>query len=112
MSAAARRRRESQEPLDVELADLPAAARWREWMMRVEAAIFASAKPVPREALVRVVGQDCRFDDLIADLIHELRGRPYDLVQVAGGYALRTSRASRRRFAPPIPDGEGTRLRT
>ena len=67
-------------------------------MLRVEAAIFASAKPVPREALVRVVGEDCRFDDLIADLIHELRGRPYDLVQVAGGYALRT----KTRFAPAI----------
>ena len=47
---------------------------------------------------MRVVGQDCRFDDLIADLIHELRGRPYDLVQVAGGYALRT----KTRFAPAI----------
>ena len=85
-----RRRRESQESLDVELADLPAAARWREWMLRVEAAIFASQKPVPREALVRLVGETCRFDDLIADLIHELRGRPYDLTLVAGGYALRT----------------------
>jgi len=93
-----RRRRESEESLDVELAELPAAARWREWMLRIEAAIFASAKPVPREALVRVVGQDCRFDDLIADLIHELRGRPYDVVQVAGGYALRT----KTRFAPAI----------
>ena len=76
-------------------------------MLRVEAAIFASAKPVPREALVRVVGQDCRFDDLMADLIHELRGRPYDLVQVAGGYALRT----KTRFAPAIravhPDRRG-----
>ena len=99
MSAAPRRRRrERQESLDVELAELPAAARWREWMLRVEAAIFASAKPVPREALVRVVGETCRFDDLIADLIHELRGRPYDLVQVAGGYALRT----KTRFAPAI----------
>ena len=58
MSAAARRRRqESQESLDVELIDLPSAARWREWMLRVEAAVFASARPVPREALVRVVGQ-------------------------------------------------------
>jgi segregation and condensation protein B len=38
--AARRRRRESQESLDVELADLPPAARWREWMLRVEAAIF------------------------------------------------------------------------
>ena len=60
--------------------------------------IFASAKPVSREALVRVVGQDCRFDDLIADLTYELRGRPYDLVLVAGGYALRT----KTRFAPAI----------
>ena len=67
-------------------------------MLRVEAAIFASAKPVSREALVRVVGQDCRFDDLIADLTYELRGRPYDLVLVAGGYALRT----KTRFAPAI----------
>src|SRR5580700_2641749 len=99
MTAAARRRQRSgDESLDVELADLPPAARWREWMLRVEAAIFASAKSVPREALVRLVGQDCRFDDLIADLMHELRGRPYDLVQVAGGYALRT----KTRFAPAI----------
>ena len=67
-------------------------------MLRVEAAIFASARPVPREALVRVVGQNCRFDDLIADLTQELRGRPYDLTLVAGGYALRT----KARFAPAI----------
>jgi segregation and condensation protein B len=111
MSAAPRRRRRNGEDvLDVDLIDLPAAARWREWMLRVEAAIFASAKPIPREALVRVVGEDCRFDDLIADLIHELRGRPYDLTLVAGGYALRTP-GSRRRSAPSIPVGQGTTLR-
>ena len=99
MTAAARRRQRSgDESLDVELADLPPAARWREWMLRVEAAIFASQKPVAREALVRLVGEACRFDDLIADLIHELRGRPYDLTLVAGGYALRT----KTRFAPAI----------
>ena len=98
MSAAPRRRRREGELLDVELADLPQAARWREWMLRVEAAIFASARPVAREALVRLVGEACRFDDLIADLIHELRGRPYDLTLVAGGYALRT----KTRFAPAI----------
>src|SRR6202008_4441229 len=87
-SAAPRRRQRSgDENLDVELADLPLAARWREWMLRVEAAIFASAKPVPREALARLVGESCRFDDLIADL-----------VLVAGGYALRT----KTRFAPAI----------
>jgi segregation and condensation protein B len=99
MSAGARRRRrEGEESLDVDLIDLPPAARWREWMLRVEAAIFASQKPVPREALVRLVGEACRFDDLFADLIHELRGRPYDLTLVAGGYALRT----KTRFAPAI----------
>jgi segregation and condensation protein B len=99
MTAAARRhRRNSEDVLDVDLIDLPAAARWREWMLRVEAAIFASQKPVTREALVRLVGKACRFDDLIADLIHELRGRPYDLTLVAGGYALRT----KTRFAPAI----------
>jgi segregation and condensation protein B len=100
MTAAARRRRRrnSEDVLDVDLIDLPAAARWREWMLRVEAAIFASQKPVTREALVRLVGEACRFDDLIADLIHELRGRPYDLTLVAGGYALRT----KTRFAPAI----------
>ena len=97
-AAPRRRRRDGDDVLDVELIDLPPAARWREWMLRVEAAIFASPKPVPREALVRLVGQDCRFDDLIADLIHELRGRPYDLTLVAGGYALRT----KTRFAPAI----------
>jgi segregation and condensation protein B len=99
MTAAARRRQPNgDESLDVELADLPPAARWREWMLRVEAAVFASARPVPREPLVRLVGEACRFDDLIADLIHELRGRPYDLTLVAGGYALRT----KTRFAPAI----------
>jgi segregation and condensation protein B len=99
MTAAARRRpRGGDESLDVELIDLPPAARWREWMLRVEAAIFASPKPVPRETLARLVGETCRFDDLIADLIHELRGRPYDLMLVAGGYTLRT----KTRFAPAI----------
>jgi segregation and condensation protein B len=97
-AAARRRRREGDEPLDTDLLDLPPAARWREWMLRVEAAIFASPGPVPRDSLVRLVGQDCRFDELIADLIHELRGRPYDLTLVAGGYALRT----KTRFAPAI----------
>jgi hypothetical protein len=109
MSAAARRRQRSEdEGLDVELIDLPPAARWREWMLSVEAAIFASARPVPREALVRLVGEACRFDDLIANLIHELRGRPYDLSRSPAAMLCAPRPASRRRFAPPIPDGQGT----
>jgi len=108
-AAARRRRRDGDESFDAELLDLPPAARWREWMLRVEAAIFASASPVAREALVRLVGQDCRFDDLIADLREELRGRPYDVAFVAGGYALRTKTrfAQAIKIAHPSRAGEG-----
>ena len=76
--------------LDRELGNLPAALRWREWMMRVEAVIFASAEPVSREILARVVGEDCSIDLLIEDLREELRSRPYELVSVAGGWQHRT----------------------
>ena len=76
--------------LDRELADLPPELRWRTWMGRVEAVIFASAKPVSREILARVVGEACRLDELIDDIREELRGRPYELVAVAGGFQHRT----------------------
>ena len=33
---------------------------------------------------------ECDLDDVIADIVDELRARPYDLVFVAGGYQLRT----------------------
>jgi segregation and condensation protein B len=75
---------------DAELADLPEGARWREWMGRVEAAIFAAPSPAPREALAKLVGKNCKLDDLIADIVDELRARPYEVVFVAGGYQLRT----------------------
>ena len=86
------------EAFDAALADLPQGARWREWMLRVEAVIFAAPDPVPREALARLVGLSCNLDDLLADLADELRARPYDLVFVAGGYQLRT----KPRFADAI----------
>jgi segregation and condensation protein B len=76
--------------LDRELEDLPAPARWREWMGRVEAAIFASNQPVLRENLARVVGNACNLELLIADIRDELRGRPYEIVSVAGGWSFRT----------------------
>ncbi|WLS00711.1 SMC-Scp complex subunit ScpB [Shinella sumterensis] len=76
--------------LDRELADLPPEMRWREWMLRVEAVIFASAEPVSRETLARVVGRDCSIDLLIDDLLEELRSRPYEIVAVAGGWQHRT----------------------
>jgi len=42
--------------LDRELEELPTDMRWREWMRRIEAVLFASASPVPRADLARVVG--------------------------------------------------------
>ena len=74
------------ELFDRELEHLPPEARWREWMLRVEAAIFAATEPVGRERLARIVGRDCSLDLLIDDIREELRGRPYDLVAVAGGW--------------------------
>lgn len=77
---------------DVELADLPPELRWREWMGRVEAIIFASPEPVPRDVLVDVVGRDCNIDLIIDDIREELRGRPYELVKIAGGWQHRTKK--------------------
>ncbi|BAV52707.1 condensin subunit ScpB (plasmid) [Mesorhizobium loti] len=71
---------------DRELDHLPPEARWREWMNRVEATIFAASQPVTRETLARIVGKSCSIDLLIDDIREELRGRPYDLVAVAGGW--------------------------
>ena len=71
---------------DRELDHLPPEARWREWMHRVEATIFAAGEPVTRETLARIVGENCNIDLLIDDIREELRGRPYDLVAVAGGW--------------------------
>lgn len=48
--------------LDRELSDLPSEMRWREWIRRIEAVLFASASPVPREDFARVVGQAASVD--------------------------------------------------
>jgi segregation and condensation protein B len=62
------RRARADVPLDRELADLPPDMRWREWLGRVEAVIFAAAEPVSREVLARVVGKSCNLDLLIDDI--------------------------------------------
>jgi segregation and condensation protein B len=62
-------------------------------MMRVEAVIFAASQPVSRETLCAVIGNDCNLDLLIAAIRDELKSRPYELVDVAGGYQHRTRRA-------------------
>lgn len=79
-------RRSADQLFDRELDHLPPEARWREWMHRVEATIFAASEPVDREMLARIVGKSCSIDLLIDDIREELRGRPYDLVSVAGGW--------------------------
>lgn len=89
----ARRAQQIKTVVDTELADLPPERRWREWMARVEAVIFASTTPVSRETLARIVGRDCNIDLIIDDIGEELRSRPYELVAVAGGWQYRTRSA-------------------
>ena len=79
-----------EEVFDRELDDLPPDLRWREWMGRTEAVLFASATPVGRDDLARVVGQGASVELLIADIQSELTGRPYELVEAAGGWMFRT----------------------
>ncbi len=75
---------------DRELEDLPPELRWREWMGRIEAVLFASATPVGREELARVVGQGASVEMLIEDIQTELAGRPYELFEATSGWMFRT----------------------
>lgn len=84
--------------LDRELADLPPELRWREWMRRIEAVLFASASPVPREDLARVVGQGASVDLLIEDMAKDLEGRAFEVAEVVDGWMFRTRAA----YAPAI----------
>ncbi|RUU94574.1 MULTISPECIES: SMC-Scp complex subunit ScpB [unclassified Mesorhizobium] len=97
-------RRSGDHLFDRELDHLPPEARWREWMNRVEATIFAASEPVTRSVLARVVGASCNLDLLIDDIRAELAGRPYDLVAVAGGWKHLTRPA----YADAIRSAFGT----
>ncbi len=90
--------RREEEGLDRDLRGLPADLRWREWQRRIEAVLFASAAPVAREDLARVVGQGASVDLLIEDLAVDLEGRPYEVARVGAGWMLRTRAA----YAPAI----------
>jgi segregation and condensation protein B len=100
MSVAAKQRAagSASDVFDRELDDLPQDLRWREWMGRIEAVLFASASPVGREDLARVVGQGASVETLIDDIQAELVGRPYELAQIASGWMFRT----RSQFADAI----------
>lgn len=76
--------------LDRELADLAPELRWREWMRRIEAVLFASAAPVSHADLARVVGQGASVDLLVEDLATDLEGRSFEVSRVAGGWMFRT----------------------
>ncbi|MGC8732279.1 MAG: SMC-Scp complex subunit ScpB [Halothiobacillaceae bacterium] len=84
--------------LDLDLADLPPDLRWREWMRRIEAVLFASATPVGRDDLARVVGQGVSVALLVEDLGIDLEDRPYEVARVGAGWMLRTKAA----YAPSI----------
>ncbi|WP_288960841.1 SMC-Scp complex subunit ScpB [uncultured Sulfitobacter sp.] len=86
------------EEFDRDLSDLPPELRWREWMRRIEAVLFASATPVAREDLTRVVGQGVSVDLLIADVSADLDGRAFEVAKVAEGWMFRTRAA----YAPAI----------
>jgi len=97
--------------LDRDLADLPSDLRWREWMRRIEAVLFASATPVARDDLAKVVGQGVSVDLLIEDLRIDLEGRSFEIARVAGSWILRTRPA----YAPAIraaadPGGQALNL--
>jgi segregation and condensation protein B len=92
------RRQNPEAEFDRELFDLPPELRWREWKARVEAVLFAAAKPVTRDILARVVGRGCALDLLIDDLKEDLRGRPIELVRAGESYTLHTRPA----FGPAI----------
>jgi segregation and condensation protein B len=67
-------------------------------MLRIEAVLFASAAPVSREDLARVVGQGAAVELLVADLAADLDGRPYEVARTGTGWMLRTRPA----YAPVI----------
>lgn len=84
--------------LDRELRELPPDLRWREWLRRVEAVLFASASPVSRDDLAKVVGEGASVDLLLEDLAADLADRPYEVARAGGGWMLRTKPA----YAPAI----------
>ncbi|WP_413219455.1 SMC-Scp complex subunit ScpB [Tritonibacter mobilis] len=84
------RKPQTNRTLDRELSDAPQEERWREWLRRIEAVLFASATPVSREDLSRVVGQGVSVELLIEDLSADLEGRSFEIARIADGWILRT----------------------
>lgn len=107
------RRRAGAEPLDRELADLPEGLRWREWLRRVEAVLFASAAPVPRRDLAKVVGEGVALDALLGDLKADMTERAFDVMRIGDGWMLQTrpAYAAAIRAAARLPPDDRPELR-
>jgi hypothetical protein len=96
------RRAKPQASFDRDLSDLPPALRRREYMMRVEAFIFAASRPVPRETLSALIGSDCNLDHLIADIRDELRTRaPMSWSRSPAAISTARARSMARSLPPP-----------
>ncbi len=95
--------------LNRELGDLPPGLPWREWMRRIEAVLFASAAPVSRTDLARVMGQGASVDLLLEDLAVDLEGRAFEIRKVAESwmFSTRPAYAPAIRAAATLPDQEG-----
>lgn len=80
---------------DRELADLPEPARRAEWRARIEAALFASARPLHALRLAPLVGAGVDVEGMIAEIATRLdeEGRPWRVAHGRDGYTLRTREA-------------------
>ncbi|WP_245501657.1 hypothetical protein [Mesorhizobium sp. M2A.F.Ca.ET.067.02.1.1] len=87
--------------VDTELEHLPPELRWREWMGRVEAVIFAGSEPHATRGAGEGGRQSCNLELIIDDIRAELAGRPYELVSVARGWQHRTKKILATPSTPP-----------
>jgi chromosome segregation and condensation protein ScpB len=84
------RRPKGEIEFDRDLRGEPEDFRRREFMSRIEVALFTSSQPVKREVLASLIGDDSNLDDLIAWIGEEIAVRPFEIARVAGGYQYRT----------------------
>ena len=79
-------------------------------MGRVEAAIFASAEPVLREKLARVVGKDCNLDLIIDDIRESCATVPMRSSPSPGGGAFARNWGLETRSGPRSAAPQRTRI--
>jgi chromosome segregation and condensation protein ScpB len=82
-------------------------------MNRVEAVLFATAAPVPRRDLAKVVGEGTSLDALIADIQADATNRAYEVRRIGDGWMMitRAAYASSIRTAAALPVDDKPALR-